>query len=160
MSTLPFPEAALHLLAPLPAECFLCLTADVPNPKPDRRRKYNWTARSVWPKGLVLTFVRTVEDLGKIDPAVAGHTRTRVRLSDPRSLGDLTLAMVAPDELDGPAVLAILAHAQVHTPSVADVVKATCFGGTTILEALVQMQRLTVKDVQDAIAHLDAEPDA
>jgi hypothetical protein len=159
MPDLALPPAALRLLDGLKDGDFLRLRMDVPNPTPDRRQKSVWTKHPVWRAGLVLAVQRRTEPLDTHDPILKGHTRTRVTLRDPRAHGSLVMVLEHAQELDGPAIMQILLMAEAHTPVIADVQQTCGYSGTTILEALQRMGKITVADVQAAIVYIDESPE-
>lgn len=150
----PLPPEALRLLGQLKDEDFIRLRLDVPNPNPDRRVRHDWTKRPVWAAGTILAVWRTIE------PVLNGRVLTRVRLHNPRAGGYLSMVLEQPDEVDGHAIVQILLLAEAHTPTITDMMHECGFGGTTVLEALQQMKKITVQDVAAAIARVLASPEA
>lgn len=147
---------------------FYKLTADVTNPKPDRRKKRRWDAKPVWPAGTVVFVTdRTDRDFREAERLAGerlpeegkGEPRGTIRFPDNSEVayhfaaGELVARY--PEMVQGNGIV----HAMVETPkSVGQILKQADWTAEGLLALLVELGHVSIGTL-DGIKQHDICPE-
>jgi hypothetical protein len=147
---------------------YYTLTADVPNPKPDRRKKRQLAAQAVWPAGTVVYVKDNAERDFRQAEQIAGEKLPTDTVLEPRGIirfkdnSEVQYHFAAgefatkfPEMIQGNGVI----HAMVETPkTVGQIIKQADWTAEGLLALLVELGHVDIGTI-DAIKHHDLTPD-
>jgi hypothetical protein len=115
---------------------FYTLTADITNPKPDRRKKFDWRAQETVPAG-------------------------GVYIVTPYTEGEKTKSVLAPVAEPGawipvasPLVKAMKKHLEEHQPKFSEIMRGSGVNPLSVLKVLLKRGEIDVNTIYDVVEEL------